>query len=503
MRNQPGDERSALFNNTDLQQDLNRKAVRGGASVMGAELASNLLRIGSTAVLARLLLPEDFGLLAMVTAFTVFAERFKDFGLGDATVQSREINQKQVSNLFWINLGICSVLSLALALLSDTIAWFYQEPRLTSITLVLASTLLCSGFVIQQEALLRRQLSFGVLSFIQICSIVLSVIVAILLAYYGFGYWALVLREFSRTVFMVIATWFACPWRPGLPQREPGLAAHLHFGRNVTGFNLIHFFSRSIDRVLIGKLYGPSWVGLYFNAYQLMALPVSQIQYPINTVALPALCALQEAPSEFRAYYEKMTQLLAFIVMPCVVFLAIFADMIINILLGPNWSQAVPVFQILAVGAFVEPLVHGIGPVLVAQGNTKKYFRMGFINAIGLICCLLIGCMWGPIGIATGYSIAMYISVVVCIAYGLRNTPIRIQDFIQSIMASCIISILMAVFLLFVRYAVGWFLAPQWLFIFFIVYAVTYLGLWVLVPGGKTALRDYWNYSRMYIFSVK
>ena len=470
---------------------------------MVAEIASTLLRIGSMAVLARILLPEDFGLLAMVTAFTVFAERFKDLGLADATIQARDINHIQVSTLFWINLAICVGIALLLALFSRTIAWFYNEPRLTAVALVLAATFLFSGLVIQHQALLQRKLDFATLAIIQLSSVTLSILVAIILAYCGLGYWALVAREFSRAVFVVIGTWLACPWRPGLPQRNSGIAHYLTFGRNVTGFNLVRFMSRSIDKIIIGKMYGPLWVGLYTNAYQLISLPVSQIQYPVNTVALPALSALQREPTEYQEYFEKMIQLLSFISMPVVVFLALFADVVVRLLLGSNWMSAVPIFQALAFGAFVEPIVHAVGPAMVACGRTKEYFRLGMINAVSLILCLIVGSMAGAIGIAIGYSVAVYLSLAACFGYGLRKTSISIIPIVSKVMVCCLISILSASVMLGVRYLIGWDFLPQWLPLFVIGGAIIYMGLWSFVPGGRQMLWQYWNYSRQAVSSMK
>lgn len=482
-----------IFSTSIMRKDLNRKAVRGGATVMGAEIGASLLRIGSMAILARLLLPEDFGLLAMVTSLTVFAERFKDMGLGDATVQAKDINHEQVSILFWINLSICMGIALFLAFLSKAVAWFYNDPRLLSITLVIASTFFFSGLVIQHQAVLRRQLRFGVLALIQLYSIVFSLLVAIVLAYYGFGYWALVAREFSRALFVVIGTWFTCPWQPGLPQRRVCITPLLNFGKNVTGFNLIYFLSHSLDRILIGKLQGPYWVGLYTNAYQLVALPVSQIQYPVNTIALPALSVLQGEPSEFRIYYEKMLHFLTFFSMPVVAFVALFGDMIVGLLLGPKWMNAVPIFQVLAVGAFVEPLVHTAGPALVASGRTKEYFRIGAINALALLCCLIIGSFWGTIGVAIGYAVSVYLAVFVSLVYGLRHTPVRIAPLLRSLIPNCFYSLLTAFVFFCVRYALGWSLQLLWLPFFAIAGASMYLGLWLAVPGGRNRLWSYWN----------
>ena len=367
---------------------------------MAAQVITSIVRIVSISILARMLVPEDFGLIAMVTALSVFAERFKDVGLGDATVQSREIDHEQVSNLFWINFAICAGIGLLLAGGAKIIAWFYGEPRLTAITVVIASTFFFSGLVIQHQALLRRRLHFGSLAIIQVGSTLLSLVVAVLFAYWGFGYWALVAREFSRAVFMFLGTWILCPWIPGFFKKNIELSRLIAFGKNVTGFNLIYFFTKSFDKILLGKLQGPYWVGVYTNAYQFISLPIGQIQQPVNTVALPALSALQIEPIAFDAYFDKMVRFLLFLCMPGVVFLTVFADKFIFILLGPNWDSAIPIFQILAIGAFIEPAVVTVGPAMLAAGKSGQYFRIGLLESGLRLGCLITGSFWGALGIA-------------------------------------------------------------------------------------------------------
>ena len=492
-----------LFTTGGLNQDLNRRALRGGAAVIGAEVLSSVLRIGATAVLARLLVPGDFGLLSMVTAISVFAERFKDLGLSDATVQSKDITHAQVTGLFWVNLLVCLGIAVVLASLSKTIAWFYAEPRLTAVSLVVASTFVFSGLVIQHQALLRRQLRFSVLATIDLSSMVLSLAIAFSLAYYGFGYWALVAREFSRAFFVVVGTWIACPWRPGPPQRRAGISSLLSFGRNVTAFNVVHFLSRSVDKILIGKLHGASWVGLYDNAYKLLGMPVNQIRYPINTVALPALSALQSQPDKFRTYYEKASRLLAFVATPIVVFAVVFADLVVALLLGPQWTKAVPILRIIALGAFVEPIAQLMGPSLVAYGRTKEYFRLGLVGAILLVAFLFLGgFLLGPIGVALASSAATFFSVAITVAYGLRHIPVVGRQVLPKLAVDLSVAVLWGALLAVVRYAFGWTLEPLWLFAFALGGAVLYLALWYMLPGGKPRLLLYRDYLRR-VFTKK
>lgn len=492
-----------LFSTRDMSKSVGQKAIRGGVFVMGSEIVSSVLRIGSTAVLARLLVPGDFGLLAMVTALTVFAERFKDLGLSDATVQTREINHRQTSALFWINFAICVGIMFLIAGLSRSIAWFYGEPRLTGIALVIASTFLFTGVVIQHQAILRRQLRFGVIALINLSSIVLSLLVAVAMAYYGFGYWALVGREFSRALFVAIGIWLACPWVPGRPERGAQISHLISFGTHVTGFNLVYFFSRSLDKILLGRFHGSYWVGLYTNAFQLITLPISQLENPVKTVALPSLSALQSDPAAFRTYFEKTLRWLAFVCMPAVVFLAIFADMVVGLVLGAQWKEAVPVFRILAIGAFADPVAHAAGPAIIALGKTKEYFKLGLINATTMLCCIAAGAPWGALGVATGYAVASYLAVVVCFAYGLRNTPIQIFSLAGNLIPASICSLMAGGIVLYIRHLAGWQVAVPWLFLFGVAGAAVYLLTWLLIPGGKQVLGEYLALVRSLVASRK
>lgn len=492
-----------LFSSRDLREGVGRKAVRGGVLVLGGEIASSVLRIASTALLARLLVPEDFGLLAMVTALTVFAERFKDIGLSDATIQTREINHAQASVLFWINLGICVCIMFSIAGLSRTISWFYGEPRLTGISLAIASTFLFSGAVVQHQAILRRRLQFGSLALIQFSSVVLSLGVAVVMALAGLGYWALVGREFSRALFLAIGSWLACPWVPGRPERGVGVSHLISYGKHVTGYNLVYFFSRSIDKILLGRVSGSYWVGVYINAYQLVTLPIMQMEHPVRTVSFPSLSALQTDPEAFGRYFEKTVGWLAFVCMPMVVFLAIFADMIVDLLLGPQWEAAVPLFRILAIGAFADPLAHAAGPAIMALGKTKKYFKLGLINSTAMVCCLAAGAPWGPHGVAIGYAVASYLTASACFFYGLRNTPIRILALAGKLLTPLTCSLAAGGVVLYLRQLSGWQLSVPWLFPLVVAGVAVYLLLWLLIPGGRPVLREYLSQARRLLPSRK
>jgi PST family polysaccharide transporter len=254
---------SSHFSTEHLLSDLKRHTVSGGFVTGSAQVAKFVLNLGSTVVLARLLTPRDFGLVAMVTAVTGFLTIFRHAGLATPTIQREHITHAQVSNLFWVNLcvsGICMVIAAALA---PVLAWFYHNPRLVAITLALSVTFLIGGFRVQHLALLRRQLRFKALAIIDVGSMALGVAVAIVMAVMGFGYWSLVGLSLATELGSFILTGSISQWRPQWPSRRSGVRPLLTFGLHQTAASLIFSVARSSDTLLVGRFYGAGAVGLY------------------------------------------------------------------------------------------------------------------------------------------------------------------------------------------------------------------------------------------------
>src|SRR5205823_7810105 len=218
------------FKTDHLLRNLKGHTISSGAITMSAQGAKFLLNLVSTMILARLLSPRDFGLVAMVMTVTNFLRVFKDAGLSIATVQRERITHAQVSNLFWINVAVSAVSTLVLAASAPIIARFYGNPRLIPITLFLSVTFLISGSTIQHQALLKRQMRFKALAVIEVGSMVVGVFVAVLMAALGYGYWSLLGSSLSIQTAGLILTWSVSRWRPQLPTRHSGIGPLVSFG---------------------------------------------------------------------------------------------------------------------------------------------------------------------------------------------------------------------------------------------------------------------------------
>jgi O-antigen/teichoic acid export membrane protein len=478
--------------NTDhLSRDIKRITVRGGAITSIAQVLKEILTIGSTVILARLLTPQDYGMIAMVVAVTGFVGLFKDMGLSMATVQRPEISHEQVSTLFWVNMLVSVVICLITAGVSPLISWYYKEPRLVLITVALASGFIFGGLTIQHQALLRRQMRFKSLVKIELASLVLSIAAAIGAAFAGFGVWSLVVLNVGKQVFLAAGAWIASRWRPSMVFVFRKVWDMLKFGGNLTGFNVINYFSRNLDNLLIGRFFGAQQLGLYAKAYSLLLLPIHQINAPVQSVALPALSRLFGEPERYRHAYLRILEKLTIVSMPGVTFLIVSSDWLIHVVLGPQWGGAAIIFSFLGVVGLVQPVANTTGMLFITQDRTHHQLRWGFVSGSLSMISIVAGLPWGPVGVAASYAISgLVIRTPLLLWYIGRTGPIRTADFYLTCIPAATASIAVAVSLVGMRYWSGIDDPFIGLAASLVLTLVAGLSVLLLIPSGRRALRD-------------
>jgi len=413
------------------------------------------LTMGSSMVLGRLLIPQDYGLVGMVTAVTGFVSLFKDLGLSMATVQKDEINHEQVSTLFWVNMALSLTTALITVAIAPAIAWFYHEPRLTWITFVSAVGFIFGGLGVQHSALLNRQMQYKVLMFNDILSMLIGVVAGIVAAWYGYGYWALVIIPLASGIVSTAGVWIACGWRPGLPTTGFGSRSMLAFGGNLTGFSTINYFARNLDNVLIGRYWGAQQLGLYARAYQLLLLPIAQINAPISSVAVPTLSRLQHDPQQFRHYYLKALSIVTFLTMPLIVFMIVASEEIIGVILGSEWGGASILFRLLSISAIVQPICNTTGWLYISRGKTDRMLKWGLFSSSWLVASFFVGLPHQASGVALSYAIGMLLQAAPCVYYATRGTSITIFDVMQAVMQTFVSSVVAGVMVLGIKIAFG------------------------------------------------
>ncbi len=474
-----------------LTADLRGRSVRGGAVTLASQGAKLVLTFASMAILARMLTPEDFGLIAMATVVIGFTSVFKDMGLSMATVQRTDIDHSQVSTLFWLNVAVSAAIAVATLAVTPLLAWFYKEPRVTGITVVLASTIIVGGFAIQHQALLRRQMRFEALAVVDIASLVIGTLAAVASALAGIGYWSLVVlqvaREFAATAF----TWILCGWRPGRPLRGTGVRSLVSFGAHLSGFNILTYVSRNVEKMLIGWYWGAGPLGLYNNADRILLLPIQQINTPLTSVAVPALSRIQDQPDRYRAYLRRGVLLTVTAGMPVVAFLFVAADKAVLAFLGPQWVDAVAIFRALGPAAFIGTFNIATGWVYVSLGTTRRQFHWGLFATAITVLAYGLGLRWGPIGVGLAFSASLVVLRLPSILYCFHGTYLHLEDLWTAMWRPGVSSIAAGGLL----HAVNRIFVPGWPLLVslgfdFAVYATFYILVWIGLPGGRSSFAE-------------
>jgi polysaccharide transporter, PST family len=467
--------------------ELKRQSVQGGAFTLASQGGSVVLQLISTVVLARLLGPEAYGVLAMVNAVTAFAGIFRDLGLSTSTIQQATLTHGQLSAMFWINVTAGAILTAVVAACAPLVAWFYGRPELNGVTRLLSLTFVISSFGAQHGALLARRMRFGRQMAATLSGALISLVVAVALATQGFGYWSLVGSTLSGGLTTTILLSVLSGWRPGLPVRG-GLRSMLRFGANITAFEFVNYFSRNLDSILIGRVWGPAALGLYSRAYQLLMFPIINLRGPVVAVALPAMSRLQNQPAAYRSYYRVVVSVLATLTMPLTAFLFVTSDAVIALALGERWSKVSPIFSLLAVTAFVQPAASLTGLVCLSLGMGRRYLWLGITNAVLFSAGFLIGVQWGPQGVAGAYAIVTYLGLLPNTAWAFHGTPLRTADFVDGTVRAAAASLISGLCVGLLRLSVPG-LGP-WATLLggLPVFLVLYLGTFLALPGGRAEM---------------
>ena len=421
------------FEDHKESRDLGRRALRGGIVSVAMQYGNGVLQIAAAVVLARLLAPEDFGLVAIVTVLTSFAPLLIDFGLGDATTQRSKITRSQVSSLFWLSSGIGLAIAAVVAACSPLIAWIYREPRLEAIALYSAITFVLFGVSNQHLALLRRTMQFGRIAKIQILSTLVGVAIAISIAICGYGYWALVLRPIATSLCIAIGAWLACRWRPGFPVLDNEVKSMVRFGLHVVGFSVTYSVAKAVDRIGLGLFYRPEEVGYYQNAITLYDNSIFSTLIQLHTVGSAALSKLQSNPAALRQKYEAALSALAFFVMPAAAILSVTAEDLTVLLLGEKWRAAGLLLNIIALRGIFQVIEGSQGWLHLSIGRADRWRNWGIVSLVVQVVAVLGGLPFGATGVAVAVVTASLLLAVPSISYAGRPIGIGAAVVIRAV----------------------------------------------------------------------
>lgn len=385
-------------------------AARGAAVTVLGQVAKFAIQFGGIVLLARLLFPEDFGLVAMVAAILGIAEVLRDFGLSAAAIQAKQLTNGQQSNLFWINTLIGFTLFLVAYLCAPLIATLYGDPRLVGVGQALSVTFLLNGAITQFRANLSRQMKFGRLAIVDISAQGLGLLSAILFALGGAGYWSLVVQQIVQSGITLIVAALLGAWIPGLPRRYEEMRGLLLFGWNLMGTQLLQYTSKNIDSVIVGHQFGATSLGFYNRASQVVNGPLNQINVPATTVALPILSRLQDDTERYNRFIVRGQTALMTLVVGGFLFVAAKSTAVIDILLGSSWIEAADIFRLIAIGAAFQGASYATYWVFLSKGITGSMLRYSIVARTMSIALLIVGAWFGVEGVAAAYALGVALS---------------------------------------------------------------------------------------------
>lgn len=388
-----------------------------------------ILTFGYNAVLARLLSPHDFGLFAMAMVVAGFLQVLKDAGLSTATIQRENITNAQVSNLFWINAAVGATAMLGMATTAPLVAWFFHQPELIGITVVMSPAFLLEALAIQHFAILNRQMRFALISGIDVGCAAAGFLVGTMMAVAGFGYWSLAGATLSTSAFRVAAVWAFSRWRPQRPLRRSGTRGLVKFGADLTLVGVVYAISRGCDSLLIGRYLGSDAAGLYSRATALLTRPVELLMGPVYTVVVPALSRLQSEPDRYRRAYLQMFEVLAIGAFVLAGLLFPMSEATVRVVLGDKWDAATPIFQALTLSFVYIPLSTATSWIYTSQGRGRHLLVTACVAAVLLVAAFLAGLPFGATGVAIGYSASSLLGILPVTFYiAGRAGPVTTSD---------------------------------------------------------------------------
>ena len=430
---------------SNLAGDLKQVAVRGVLWSGAGTLLRQFVQVATSLLLARLLAPEIFGLLAMAMVFIEIAQLFVDFGLGLAVVQARNPSPVLLSSCFWLSSSLATAVALLLSGCAPVIAVVYGDQRVTMLMPFLSLNLIISGMVAIPYAILQRELRFASLAKIGFIGSFVGSVVAVILAARGFGVWSLVIQPLAGTGTTSILAFTTVRWRPRWEFSWCSLQGVIHFSSGVFGATLLNYCMRNGDNFLVGRYLGADLLGYYSMSYRLMLFPLSQVSNAIGRVTYPILAGLQDDLDRYRRLYLRSCAAIAFVTFPMMCGLFVVADQFVATVLGSKWLGATMVLKILCPVGLLQSVGTTVGNIFNSTGHTRKAFLWTLAATPVTVAAFAVGLIWGIEGVAACYAVVSAILTLLCLRLAFRIVGLSLGSLGVAICRPLACALLMAV----------------------------------------------------------
>lgn len=389
-----------------MTKSLRSQAVSGLKWVSAAQVFNNVLRIISTIILARLLSPDDFGLMGMAVVVTSFLSIFGNLGFSAAVIQRQTLTHNALSSIYWLNVSLGIVLAGLVLLSAPFVADFYQESRIIPLLTTLGLAFILTSLGSLHRALFQKALLFSKISLIEMVASLIGILLGICAAVLGAGVWSLVINTLTISAVSTLLVILASSWRPAFVFVWADVRPMFNFSLSLTGFSIVNYFARSADDILVGRYLGAQALGHYGFAYNVMLYPLQNISQVISKVMFPVLSQIQDDHTRIRDLYVNASATIAMVTFPMMAGIAIVADPIIPIVLGVKWEPVALLLVILAPVGALQSIGTLVGQIYLAKGRTDIMLYWGLFAAVVVVGAFVIGLHWGIVGVAACYALA-------------------------------------------------------------------------------------------------
>jgi len=381
------------------------RVVSGVKWTFASTMGKRVMALGANVILARLLAPEDFGLVAMAGVVLGFVDLFRDLGTGAALVRQKEARLSLQSSVFWLNVAFGITMTLLMVALSPVIAMLYREPRIQPVIMVMSFSFLLSSMAIVQSGVMTRKMRFQALAKIELSASALSYAVGISAALLGQGVWSLVYQAMTYTATSTTLLWIVGDWRPRMMFVWSEVRGIMGYSLNLVGYNVFYYFAQNVDNLLIGRFLGTGALGVYDLAFKLMAFPMQAISAVFGKVMLPYYAQAQDDLPRFRHVFLQIARAIAFVTFPLMIGLFATREHFVLTVFGADWAGMIPLLAMFAPLAAIRSVLTTTGSIYVATGRADLQLRWGVVSNLVVFAGLAIGLQWGVIGVATGFTV--------------------------------------------------------------------------------------------------
>lgn len=477
-----------------VHAELRKRSVRSGIIAAGGRVLQGVISLGSVAVLARLLTPSDFGVIAMVMPVVTVVSMTMYRGLQMALLHEESLTASQVSRMYWIALRFNLVTLSGMALLGPVFAAVYREPRVTMVAAIWALSMAVQSLGGFHESLLKRQLRFGTLTMVNVTGMFAGAVAAIIGASSGLGHLALLLQFVVWDVVRCVGAWILCRWRPDRAEwssaSDPVVSRLSDYGRHFAQHRGVYWIGRQMDRMVVGVIAGAGPLGLYDSARRWSWYAFHELFQSVSDVMVASLSRARSDVERFREFFRH--GLMAFLVPPLAVIAFVFveADAAVRVLLGDRWLDAIPIVRIMCFGAFFDALSRLTMWLYTAEGRTRQQFHWSMVTTPVMLTAIGIGAMRGMMGVAWAFAATTAALMIPTVTYCLRGSAMTPKDFVSMAWRPVTTSVVAgAVLAITHQYLPGARESLTGFFVSVLAYAVFYLVTWLALPGGVNATR--------------